>query len=333
MLPGVSSDLLLRFGHVSEWWWRMTGFHPNHPHLLPLLNRRQLHRQAAPEQPQIADGNTTPALNQGVSMEQIGAVISDQLSQLKIELRNQIQESVAAGVAEVLQRQKPLPALHYIPEQSAQPTNPAPLPSAPNHTTSLPSEISTDLEIMPFSLGASGHENHLGNTDDDDDDMYVDPPIQAARQKTTTNACQLLQQLYPNQPNVNFKSLQQRQIVEEALACERNFIGVLPTGGGKSLTFLLPVLQEEDSKTLVVIPNRALLNDMLHRCQELNLAACQWKATMTIIYQNRLILLAVESVVSPAFRMYVFWHQFIDYKFIDDFDGLFLGGFDQWKVV
>ena len=38
-LPAMSSDLLLRYGRVSELWWEVTGFMPNMPPMLPLRTR------------------------------------------------------------------------------------------------------------------------------------------------------------------------------------------------------------------------------------------------------------------------------------------------------
>jgi len=40
-LPGMSSDLLLRFGRVSEAWWKAIGFERGVPPLQPLLLRKQ----------------------------------------------------------------------------------------------------------------------------------------------------------------------------------------------------------------------------------------------------------------------------------------------------
>ena len=39
-LPAMSSDLLLRYGRISEAWWEVTGFKPDTPPLLPLQSRQ-----------------------------------------------------------------------------------------------------------------------------------------------------------------------------------------------------------------------------------------------------------------------------------------------------
>jgi hypothetical protein len=38
-LPTMSSDLLLRFGRISEVWWEVLGLKPDTPPLLPLRHR------------------------------------------------------------------------------------------------------------------------------------------------------------------------------------------------------------------------------------------------------------------------------------------------------
>lgn len=46
-LPGMSSDLLLRYGRISEAWWSVTGFRAGSPPLEPLQLRRKLAADAA----------------------------------------------------------------------------------------------------------------------------------------------------------------------------------------------------------------------------------------------------------------------------------------------
>ena len=336
MLPGVSSDLLLRFGHVSEWWWRLTGFHPKHPRLLPLQNRRQIHQEIAPQFPCHSDQESNAVVNSGFPMEKMTALITNQLSLMKAELQKEIQSSVAAGIAEVLQRQQFNHILSLPPVvepnqqmQLDQPTNFVCHPTSVAKTSyqqtsivSLPAVAEPDqtmqpeqpnLHISSTSDALSGHSGDLSVaasandflSTDDDGDLYMVPPAQPHEPTTVDIPLQLLKRLFPHPNDIDFKSPQQRQIVEEALARQRNFLGILPTGGGKSLAFLLPVLHEEEGVTVVVIPNRSLLNDMLDRCQKLKVPVCRWTATHNGIWAEKLVLLAVESIVSSSFRMYV----------------------------
>jgi hypothetical protein len=40
--PGMSSDLVLRYGRISEGWWEVAGFKAGMPPLEPLRSRRKL---------------------------------------------------------------------------------------------------------------------------------------------------------------------------------------------------------------------------------------------------------------------------------------------------
>ena len=71
----------------------------------------------------------------------------------------------------------------------------------------------------------------------------------------------------------NFKPLQ-RDIIKTTLS-GKDVLGILSTGSGKSLTFLLPAVLSS-SPTFVVVPTKALIDDLLMHCQDLNIAACKF---------------------------------------------------------
>jgi superfamily II DNA helicase RecQ len=52
---------------------------------------------------------------------------------------------------------------------------------------------------------------------------------------------------------------------------------VLPTGGGKSLLFTLPACIEETGVTIVVVPYRALIEDLVGRVQQCGVDCIEWK--------------------------------------------------------
>ncbi|XP_028394396.1 ATP-dependent DNA helicase Q-like 4B [Dendronephthya gigantea] len=70
----------------------------------------------------------------------------------------------------------------------------------------------------------------------------------------------------------SFKPLQ-KEIISATMDC-KNVLGVLGTGGGKSLTFMLPAVLA-DKPTIVVVPTLSLIDDLLHRCLALSIAACK----------------------------------------------------------
>lgn len=51
-------------------------------------------------------------------------------------------------------------------------------------------------------------------------------------------------------------------------------LGILRTGGGKSLTFFIPAVLA-DKPTIVVVPTLSLINDLLGVCLALDITACK----------------------------------------------------------
>jgi superfamily II DNA helicase RecQ len=54
-------------------------------------------------------------------------------------------------------------------------------------------------------------------------------------------------------------------------------IVVLPTGGGKSLLFTLPACVEGPGVTVVVVPYRALIENLVERIQKCGIECIEWK--------------------------------------------------------
>ena len=100
-----------------------------------------------------------------------------------------------------------------------------------------------------------------------------------------------------------FKSPEQCQMCELAISWERNFVGILPTGGGKSLVFLLATLQEMDYYTFVVVPHKALLNDHVRKAKAAGIGCIQWTTSMKAVDDDvQVIFLALETITSPGFK-------------------------------
>ncbi|KAL6164428.1 hypothetical protein ACJQWK_09163 [Exserohilum turcicum] len=71
-----------------------------------------------------------------------------------------------------------------------------------------------------------------------------------------------LQQVLGKQ-DVGFRSIEQEQALYAVLDKQTPLVVVLPTGGGKSLLFTLPACIEESGVTVVVVPYRALIEDLV----------------------------------------------------------------------
>ena len=73
--------------------------------------------------------------------------------------------------------------------------------------------------------------------------------------------------------SAQFKTEEQKQaVVKTAMGTTQLFV-ILPTGQGKSLTFMLPALQPYAQTTIVITPLVALADDMLRRCKETGIDA------------------------------------------------------------
>jgi hypothetical protein len=307
MLPSLTTDLLLRFGHVSEWWWRLVRFYPGAGPLLPLGRRRKIREDARQEgmlqltapglQSEAVPGPSVSGggFDTGRLVEMLTGTITTSVNQLKIELQDQIQASVAAGIAEAFIHQGVKPAaMAALPGPAIQPV-PHGIPMNPIIPTTPPANPT--MSPMPAAVDDDWSPEGLRG-------LYTPsppppPPPQPQPSSENDLALKLLRQLCPG---ADFKTPQQRMMVERSLTRERSFFGVLPTGGGKSMVWLIPAISEETGITLVVIPNKALLNDMLRKTQDMGISCCKWTAGHRHIGQSRIVYLAIESITSLAFR-------------------------------
>ncbi|KAL2349584.1 hypothetical protein BJ546DRAFT_828969, partial [Cryomyces antarcticus] len=76
---------------------------------------------------------------------------------------------------------------------------------------------------------------------------------------------------------VSFRSKEQELAMEAILAGQTPLVVVLPTGGGKSLLFMVPACLEEPGVTIVVAPFRALVDDLVDRLKKRGIDCLEWK--------------------------------------------------------
>lgn len=151
----------------------------------------------------------------------------------------------------------------------------------------------------PTTSGAFPEDNMM-----DVDNFVLSPrALQAELGSNKGKAHQLLCRFFPEIPNPQFTSPQQQRMVETALEGQVSFLGILPTGGGKSLVYLLPCLCEEDSLTVVIEANKSLLQDQLRNAQERGLTAREWKhSNRHTPVDKGLLYLALETAVGQSFK-------------------------------
>ena len=116
-LTTLSSDLMFRFGRMSEWWWRLTRFAPGKAPLLPLDVRRKtqpgdVYSLQGPPVRSVSKPSAEAGYDEDKLAAMISARVETALQGLKQHMDTIIQTHVAAGVAEALSRQ---PARHPSP--------------------------------------------------------------------------------------------------------------------------------------------------------------------------------------------------------------------------
>jgi hypothetical protein len=307
-LPSMSSDLLLRYGRISEAWWEVTGFKPNTPPMLP-HRWRALNRMAA-----LGTNSSTaplhdPTAGQAVLdsahlLKDLTATLTHEIQQVKLGLRDDVRSAIADALAEVqLGRNStrasgvvspPLRVPHNVRDVADDMYGPPPPPP--------PAQVVPDVR-------------------DDWDDMYASPPPIASSSlplgmssqlsyRPTAQSREYLEQLLADHfrdiDEPKFKSEAQMQAVELSLAREENFVAVLPTGSGKSLVFTLPPFNEHNLHTYVIIPNKTLLEDQKQKAQKLGIATHTWSTgRQTLPRDAQVVFLALESATHVKFNQLV----------------------------
>jgi hypothetical protein len=317
-IPCMSSDLLGRFGRVSEAWWEVAGFRPGHPPMLP-LRARQTIRAEAPNVPQpLGSGSAqAPVLDTQSIILAITSAVTAQIQNIEHSLDAQVRKAVAeAMIQSQYAMGQPRVAPHPPPPvedvQMIQPRlAPPPVEDVQmNEVTSSPSSdpAPPDAE-MPDIYGFAPDHPEFSVDFNPMDYMARNPPPPPGNpsKNVTTNMLEHLLKLhFPNIPSPSFKSNHQENAVRLSVARQESFVAVLPTGGGKSLTYTLPAFNPKEAgyRSYVIIPNRALLQDQVDRSKAIGIRTHWWTASNSQVDEGtQLVFLAMESAASHSFKM------------------------------
>ena len=88
------------------------------------------------------------------------------------------------------------------------------------------------------------------------------------------------------------------------MAGESPVIAVMPTGGGKSITFMLPASCGHGGVSVVVFPLIALRQDMLRRCEIMGITCAEWSSRRPPEAAS-LVLVTPESAVTGDFQTFI----------------------------
>ena len=103
--------------------------------------------------------------------------------------------------------------------------------------------------------------------------------------------------------DAEFRSTQQELAVNYCMSIRKDAIIVLPTGGGKSLTFMLPAFIHVEKVVVVVVPLVALQKDLVRRCSEAGIQAALWNSRD--IAGARVIIASAEHISSQDYQAYI----------------------------
>jgi superfamily II DNA helicase RecQ len=96
----------------------------------------------------------------------------------------------------------------------------------------------------------------------------------------------------------------QEPAIQAIIEGESPVIQVTPTGGGKSLSFMLPAYCVPGGVTIVIAPLVSLKDDLQRRCEELQIDSTIWESARP----NRvvsIIFVTPESAVSKTFSTFI----------------------------
>lgn len=120
-LGSMSSDLLLRYGRISESWCEVAGFQPNKPPMLPLRTQARLRNSQYSTNVSAAlpDNNNPAHFDPVALMQTMTATIIHKVQQIQFSLRDEIQKAIAQGLAEIQYNQQS--GMHSSVPQSVEP--------------------------------------------------------------------------------------------------------------------------------------------------------------------------------------------------------------------
>jgi superfamily II DNA/RNA helicase len=103
---------------------------------------------------------------------------------------------------------------------------------------------------------------------------------------------------------VGFRSPDQERALQDILSGASPVVVILPTGGGKSLLFMVPACMEaeEGGVSVVVVPFRALVDDLLQRLDKARVLSIEWHLGVTST--AAVVVVSADVASGPTFMTY-----------------------------
>lgn len=121
-------------------------------------------------------------------------------------------------------------------------------------------------------------------------DGYSDQEIQTAMQQVL------------GRTEVSFRSAEQERALHDVLGGRTPLVVVLPTGGGKSMLFMVPACMADAGVSIVVVPLRALVDDLVQRLKQAGIDHLEWQAGET--NPAAVVVVSADTAVGNGFLSY-----------------------------
>jgi len=282
-LRNLSSDKIRKFAKGSKVWWQIMGFDPSGKLAVPLdafeiepipkiSDSRRQHHQALTES-SLSDMKTLFSEILDEKFHIWNKVIDQKLASHRAQLKEDMKGSMVSSLA------------HHVAKTTA------------NLLGSQSNTNFTQFSEPPFTFEEVSPDIQM-NSPEINQEMQTSIPV--ASQSQMIDPQTLLEKLYG--PGAKFKSEFQKKIVTLALQGKESFAAVTGTGGGKSLTFLLPCLLPDPGYVVAILPNVSLVNDMTARAQKHNIPVHNWTSSNQDAGDARLVIVGIEAATSDQFK-------------------------------
>ncbi|QGA22350.1 hypothetical protein EYB26_010066 [Talaromyces marneffei] len=104
-------------------------------------------------------------------------------------------------------------------------------------------------------------------------------------------------------PGAQFQGIQ-KAAIDAVMGSAPWVLGVMGTGGGKSMIFMVPVAWERAGTSIVVVPTVSLRQDMQRECAQAGISCVPWNSHRPP-ETARIVLVTPKSATSKGFRSYI----------------------------
>ena len=327
-LPYLTTDAMWHYDQFCHCWQDICGFGRNPPPAPLKILRRSIHmKNSAVVTSAVSSNEASATVNPGSDgaianilqtlankltameeqMKMQEAKMGVLLHTLRQEMKEDTQQTLAQGLATLYQS-------HLGVSKSLTKTT-----SKLDHSVASPLVVNRNAE--PVDKEDSSDSSMAIDYPSDIEDLYtkeVEDAVSAVEERAERGtqedsieekALGTIRKAL-NNPDASWRSHEQRDTILEALAMSHNVVSVMKTGGGKSMTWIVPVLMQA-TITVVVVPFNHLLEQHLVNAKRMGCRAMRWTTKSGLIGDNNLIFVALETAAATGFKRWGSMVEFI----------------------